>query len=275
MGPNSDSRIKRRWWESPRIIGASFVLGLVGLLVGIAGTSFTVITYFLNKPVYRLDAYTVFSKEYTAERKPLSGGHTLDIIVMFDGQRVEWELKEIVVQLQNSGNRELSSDDFEALYLEFPENVNLLSVDVAEKPSPDMQFNVHLTSGPGRGRAPPVGTGDTLSHPPIRNGETVENRATKRVPLEFRLFKPGETVVLSAYFIGELGEGFPRLGGRGRAILRTLTAPPAEKALSPITIAILALVGLASLWGEMFIIIKLLRFMRMYRRFLLKMREYW
>jgi hypothetical protein len=163
------------------------VFGVLGTLVGIA----SLILFLVNRPVYRIDAIQVSLVEYPQEIINV-GAHEIKIQVLFDEVQVK-DLKQIVIALENTGNRVVSEAGNTSLYLEFPSAVQLLSTNVGNKPDKDMFLSAKIEED------------------------------TDRIHIQFDMLKLNEGFSLSVFFMGDLSEGFPKLEGRSIAELRSAT----------------------------------------------------
>jgi len=185
------------------------VVRVIGAIIAVGAVVFTVTTYYINRPIYRLDAVKLFYREYPEEPVvPADTEHQVEVQVLFDGKPVQG-LKQLVIGIRNSGNRVIKRSDYETLYLSFPESVTLLSVDIGEKPSKEMFFDASIQEQRPGGPLEPV-----LPIP--------------RVDIDFEMLKAGENVSLAIFLQGDLPEGFPKLKGRSIATLRSLSqyTPP-------------------------------------------------
>lgn len=216
--------MNRKRWQGFRNLLDHPVVRLILTIIAIGGFAFTLITYYVNRPIYRLDAVRLFYREYPEEPVvPADTEHQVEVQVLFDGEPVQG-LKQLVIGIRNSGNKVIKRSDYETLYLSFPETVTLLSIDIGEKPSEEMFFEAAIKQRPG-GPAEPV-----LPMP--------------RVDIDFEMLKPGENVSLAIFLQGDLPEGFPKLRGRSIATLRSLS-----QYVSPSTTELLITVIISFLTG--------------------------
>ena len=161
------------------------LLQILSLAFGAAGLLFGVVTHCTNVSIHRIDAVILSYVEFDTELVDTQSEHTVELRVLFDGNPAT-ELKQLVLEIRNAGNRVLRENDNPLLYLQFPTSARILALDIAEKPDPHMQFDAN------------------------------PNLALNRVELTLGLLKPGESVAMSVFVDGELP--FPYFTFEGRSV---------------------------------------------------------
>ena len=95
------------------------ILYFLGLVISIGGVVFAVVTYFVNRPLNQIDAVTLSYVEFEPRVTDIGTEHTVELQVLFNADPVE-DLKQMVIEIRNSGNQVLRQADNPILYLEFP-----------------------------------------------------------------------------------------------------------------------------------------------------------
>jgi hypothetical protein len=168
------------------------ILGVLVAAISIGGVVFSVVSYYANRPLNQIDAVTLSYVEFEPRVIDIETGHTVELQVLFDGDPVE-DLKQMVIEIRNSGNQVLRQADNPVLYLEFPTSVKILTLDIGEKPEPEMQFSAAI---------------DSDEH---------------RVNIEIGLLKTEESVPIAIFLAGEVPDGYPLFEGRSLAKRRALS----------------------------------------------------
>jgi len=168
------------------------IISFLVVAITVGGVVFSVVSYYANKPLNQIDAVTLSYVEFEPRVINIETGHTVELQVLFDGDPVE-DLKQMVIEIRNSGNQVLRQADNPILYLEFPTTVRVLTLDIGEKPEPEMQFSAAIASD------------------------------EHRVNIEIGLLKTKESVPIALFLTGEVPDGYPLFEGRSLAKRRILS----------------------------------------------------
>ena len=77
----------------------TWILSLLGIVIGVGGVAFSVVSYFVNRPLYRIDAVTLSYVQFEPRVIDTETEHTVEVQVLFDANPVE-DLKQMVIEIR-------------------------------------------------------------------------------------------------------------------------------------------------------------------------------
>ena len=125
-----------------------FWLAIVFGVIGVIGTTFSIVTFYTSRPVARIEGALISHTPYKSSSLETSSDHTVDVQIRFDGEDID-DLSHLVFRVANTGNTTIRREDLETLYVYLDPSNEVLTADIKALSDNDMAFDIYIEEGSG------------------------------------------------------------------------------------------------------------------------------